>query len=512
MRTLRASRRGAMPLRIVRCIACGLTDGHSPECKKMKLPLNFLLVDSAAARCIQIARGSHGPSEAVQAAAMPVHPEPTETSVVANDVRRAKRLSQPATSDAIRGPYSYRNKEPRKCGHKDCQTRVTNYMSNAAGQQTTLCPSCSTRDDRFEPRVNQRCACCTNRKFLASWQSAESSCKRSKTTTGQTVVASVAAEYMHSAPTGPREIDDGPRHSLSPRRAVHAQVESQRNSHSLRGSDTGATPAKLAPGGHPDHASGAGQEHPRVESPPTRPSRVIGGRADHGARVYGSVHGLSDRSAKAPHAPLSVGTDQPDRAVGPPGLGSPGAGGNGHLQHSAYHSTNLNRVIGNLRAAKRASENSLSDRTCIALAKMDILAASRDNHDDVISYDPSAIPHCGGFSPEEWPRLLDESTQANLVVHQINKRAAVDSLAASIHSAGGYLGQPESETSTSVREAMALVDLWHDRTQAYMQHTATALVHSLLSQAEHHEFLPPGHTSRSEEDHSSFVPSEMRHE
>jgi hypothetical protein len=45
-----------------------------------------------------------------------------------------------------------------------------------------------------------------------------------------------------------------------------------------------------------------------------------------------------------------------------------------------------------------------------------------------------------------------------------------------------------------------------------MQHTATALVHSLLSQAEHHEFLPPGHTGHSEEDHSSFAPSEMRHE
>ena len=98
------------------------------------------------------------------------------------------------------------------------------------------------------------------------------------------------------------------------------------------------------------------------------------------------------------------------------------------------------------------------------------------------------------------------------MVHQINKRAAVDSLAASLHSAGGYLGQPESETSTSVQEAMALVDLWHDRTQAYMQHTATALVHSLLSQAEHHEFLPPGHTRHSGENHSSFAPSEMHHE
>ena len=161
----------------------------------MKLPLNLLLVDSAAARCIQIAHGSHGPSEAVQAAAMPVHPEPTETSVVANDVRRAKRLSQPATSEAVRGPYFYRDKEPRKCGHKECQTRVKNYVANAAGQQTVLCPSCSTRDDRFEPRVDQRCACCTNRRCLASWPSIESPSKRSKTTTGQTVVASVAAEY-----------------------------------------------------------------------------------------------------------------------------------------------------------------------------------------------------------------------------------------------------------------------------------------------------------------------------
>ena len=254
------------------------------------------------------------------------------------------------------GPYSYRDKEPRKCGHKDCQARVKNYVANAAGQQTVLCPSCSTRDDRFEPRVDQRCACCAGRKCLASWQSAESSSKRSKTTTGQTVVASVAAEYMHSAPTGPREIDDGPRRTLPPRSAVHDQVGDQKFlSHSLRGSGTGATPAKPAPGGHPGHAGGAGQEHPRAVGPPTRSSCVIGGRVDHGAGVYGSVHGLSDRSAKAPHAPLSVGIDQLDRAVGPPGLSSPGAGGNGHLQHSAYHSTNLNKVIGNLRAAKRAS-------------------------------------------------------------------------------------------------------------------------------------------------------------
>ena len=88
-----------------RCLDCGLTDGHTSECKKMKLPLNFLLVDSAAARCIQISRGSHGPSEAVQAATMPVQPEPTETSVVANDIRRAKRLPEPTASEELRGPY-----------------------------------------------------------------------------------------------------------------------------------------------------------------------------------------------------------------------------------------------------------------------------------------------------------------------------------------------------------------------------------------------------------------------
>ena len=66
-------------------------------------------------------------------------------------------------------------------------------------------------------------------------------------------------------------------------------------------------------------------------------------------------------------------------------------------------------MIGNLRAAKHASENALSDCTCIALAKLDVLAASRDNNDDVISYDPSSIPHCGSFAPDEWPRLLDLS-------------------------------------------------------------------------------------------------------
>ena len=318
---------------------------------------------------------------------------------------------------------------------------------------------------------------------------------------------------MHYAPTGPREIDDGPRRTLSPRSAVHEQVGDQKFlSHSLRGSGAGATPAKPVPGAHPDHAGGAGQEHPRAVGPPTRSSCVIGGRVDHGAGVYGSVHSLSDRTAKAPHSPPGVGIDQPDRAVGPPGPGSPGAGDNGRLQHSAYHSTNLNKVIGSLRAAKHASANALSDSTCIALAKLDVLAASRDNNDDVISYDPSSIPHCGSFAPDEWPRLLDESTQANLVVHQVNKRAAVDSLVATLRSAGGYLGQPESETPASVREAMALVDHWHGRTKAYVQHTATALVHSLLSQAAYHEFLPPDSAGHGHENRSSSAPSDVRRE
>jgi hypothetical protein len=63
-----------------------------------------------------------------------------------------------------------------------------------------------------------------------------------------------------------------------------------------------------------------------------------------------------------------------------------------------------------------------------------------------------------------------------------------------------------------VREAIALVDHWHGRTKAYVQHTATALVHSLLSQAAYHEFLPQDSAGHGHENRSSSAPSDVHRE
>ena len=81
----------------------------------------------------------------------------------------------------------------------------------------------------------------------------------------------------------------------------------------------------------------------------------------------------------------------------------------------------------------------------------------------------------------EWVRAADDTTQARLLVHMINRHAAEEEVMRVMAIHGNHLGQPTAEMAPEVQVAMATANDWYDRSMRYAEQASAAMIASMLA-------------------------------
>ena len=91
------------------------------------------------------------------------------------------------------------------------------------------------------------------------------------------------------------------------------------------------------------------------------------------------------------------------------------------------------------------------------------------------------LPPCGTMTATEWVRAADDTTQARLLVHMINRHAAEEEVMRVMAIHGNHLGQPTAEMAPEVQVAMATANDWYDRSMRYAEQASAAMIASMLA-------------------------------